>query len=32
MIRDTGTFENKSKLIGRRMFVLSVAKAAVFLE
>jgi len=31
MIRVAGTFENKSKLISRRMFILSATKAAVFL-
>ena len=30
MIRIAGTFENKAKLITRRMFVLSITKAAVF--
>ena len=30
MIRTAGTFENKAKLITRRMFVLSITKAAVF--
>jgi len=31
MIRTTGTFENKAKLISRRMFILSVTKVAVFI-